>query len=62
MSRFDYILRRKRQSMLNKLTKGGKWLGLNKEILLMQISEELMLFTVIIVDEFEPDVEVIHCM
>jgi hypothetical protein len=27
--------------MLNKLTRGGKWLGLNKEILLMQISEEI---------------------
>jgi hypothetical protein len=31
--RFDYILRRKRQRMLNKLTRGGKWLGLNLEIL-----------------------------
>jgi hypothetical protein len=33
MNRFDYILRRKRQSMLNKLTRGAKWLGLNLEIL-----------------------------
>jgi hypothetical protein len=33
MSRFDYIMRRKRQSMLNKLTRGGKWSGLNLEIL-----------------------------
>jgi len=30
MSRFDYILRTKRQS-INKLTRGEKWLGLNLE-------------------------------
>jgi hypothetical protein len=47
---------------MEKALNGSFDVGLLEFGLIMQINKKLMLFMVRILDEFEPDFEVIHCM